>query len=109
MLIIASALSVQDPRQRPMDQQDQADRAHEQFRDEQSDFLTYLHLWQAFEDQSRHLSGSKLRAWCREHFLSFVHLREWREVHRQLSELVQEIQPPGRRGGFHRHRHSRMP
>ncbi|HEX4123938.1 MAG TPA: ATP-dependent RNA helicase HrpA [Tepidisphaeraceae bacterium] len=102
VLIIASALSVQDPRQRPLDQQDQADRAHEQFRDEQSDFLTYLHLWQAFEEQSRRLSGSKLRAWCRDHFLSFVHLREWREVHRQLAELVHEMQPSRRSGGRRR-------
>jgi ATP-dependent helicase HrpA len=94
VLIIAAALSTQDPRQRPLDQQESADRAHEIFRDEQSDFLTYLHLWHAFEEQSRHLSGSKLRAWCRDHFLSFVHLREWREVHRLLAELVQKLQPP---------------
>jgi ATP-dependent helicase HrpA len=102
VLIIAAALSTQDPRQRPLDQQDAADRAHEIFRDEQSDFLTFLHLWHAFEEQSRHLSGSKLRAWCRDHFLSFVHLREWREVHRQLAELVQEMQPSRDRKPHHR-------
>jgi ATP-dependent helicase HrpA len=106
VLIIAAALSTQDPRQRPLDQQESADRAHELLRDEQSDFLSYLHLWHAFEEQSRHLSGSKLRAWCRDHFLSFVHLREWREVHRQLSELVHELQPPRSPRRSQRRRHS---
>ena len=85
VLIIAAALSVQDPRERPMEFQDAADQAHAKFRDESSDFLTFLHLWKAFHRQMKHLSGSKLRKWCKENFLSFVRMREWNDVHQQLA------------------------
>jgi ATP-dependent helicase HrpA len=88
VLVIASALSIQDPRDRPMDKQDQADEAHAPFKDPSSDFLSWLTLWNAFRNQKRHLSGSKLRKWCREKFLSFVRLREWEEMHHQLTELA---------------------
>jgi ATP-dependent helicase HrpA len=98
-LIIAAALSVQDPRDRPMEKADQADQAHAQFKDPTSDFLTYLRLWQAYRDQKRHLSGSKLRRWCKDNFLSFVRLREWEDIHNQLSELVEGMaSPPPPRG-----------
>ncbi len=88
VLVIASALSIQDPRDRPMDKQDQADEAHAPFKDPSSDFLSWLTLWNAFRNQKRHVSGSKLRKWCREKFLSFVRLREWEEMHHQLTELA---------------------
>jgi ATP-dependent helicase HrpA len=91
MLIIAAALSVQDPRERPMDQQGAADAAHEKFRDPGSDFLSYLKLWNWFKEQSRHLSENKLRKLCRENFLSFVRLREWHDVHAQLHALTGEM------------------
>jgi len=90
VLIIASALSVQDPRVRPMDQAELADQAHAQFRDERSDFLSYLKLWAWFHEQARHLSGSKLRKACKDNYLSYVHLREWHDVHQQLHGLVME-------------------
>jgi ATP-dependent helicase HrpA len=104
VLVIASALSVQDPRDRPMEKADQADQAHGGFKDPQSDFASYLKLWSAYREQKRHLSGSKLRRWCKENFLSFVRLREWEDIHHQLAELVvgmQEITPAGapREGG----------
>jgi ATP-dependent RNA helicase HrpA len=100
-LIIAAALSVQDPRDRPMEKADQADQAHAAVKDPSSDFLTYLRLWQAYRDQKRHLSGSKLRKWCKDNFLSFVRLREWEDIHNQLSELVEgmAIPPPPRAEG----------
>jgi len=88
VLIIASALSIQDPRDRPMDKQGEADEAHKPFRDERSDFLSWLILWNAFRNEKRRLSSSKLRKWCREKFLSFVRLREWEEMHRQLAEIA---------------------
>ncbi len=87
-LIIAAALSVQDPRDRPMEKADQADQAHAPFKDPASDFASYLRLWSAYKEQKRHLSSSKLRRWCKDNFLSFVRLREWEDIHNQLAELV---------------------
>ena len=91
VLIIAAALSDQDPRERPLDQQEAADAAHEKFRDPGSDFLSYLKLWSWFREQSRHLSENKLRKLCRENFLSFVRLREWHDVHGQLHALAGDL------------------
>ena len=90
-LVIASALAIQDPRERPMEKQAEADVAHERFRDPDSDFISYLKLWAFWRKHSRELSASKLRRWARDHFLSFVRLREWEEVHRQLREMVLEL------------------
>ena len=92
VLIIASALTVQDPRQRPMDQQEAADAAHAKWRDETSDFLSYLLLWKAYHEHAEHLSTSKLRKWCEANFLSYVRLREWHDVHQQLKAMIGEMQ-----------------
>jgi ATP-dependent helicase HrpA len=91
VLIIAAALSVQDPRERPMEKQDPADEAHRKFRDERSDFLSFLKLWDFYHGQSEHLSTSKLRKMCQANFLSFVRMREWHDVHQQLHALVGEM------------------
>ncbi|MDN5848218.1 MAG: ATP-dependent RNA helicase HrpA [Nitrococcus sp.] len=88
VLVIAAALSIQDPRQRPMDAPQAADAAQERWRDPRSDFLTLVKLWRDVQEHSHHLSQRKLRQWCSEHFLSFVRLREWRDIHRQLRALV---------------------
>ncbi|WP_455365331.1 ATP-dependent RNA helicase HrpA [Kaarinaea lacus] len=90
VLVIASALSVQDPRERPHEFSDAADKQHEIFQDEASDFLFYLNLWNAFHDQSRQLSNNRLRKWCREHFLSYQRMREWLDVYAQLKEIALE-------------------
>jgi len=90
-LVIASALSVQDPRDRPMEARDRADEAHARWRDEGSDFGTYLNLWKGYRENKRQLSGSRLRRWCKEGFLSFVRMREWEEVHHQLTALMTEM------------------
>jgi ATP-dependent helicase HrpA len=92
ILIIASALSVQDPRDRPFEHQMTADQAHRQFLDERSDFLSYLKLWMFFDDLSKHKKSTrKLIAQCREYFLSYRRLREWREIHGQLHALMTEL------------------
>ncbi|MEX2517010.1 MAG: ATP-dependent RNA helicase HrpA [Gammaproteobacteria bacterium] len=87
-LIIVSALSIQDIRERPLDAQQQADAAHARFRDERSDFLEYLQLWQFCDIQSEKLSRNQFRHLCRENFLSYVRWREWRDIHRQLAQQM---------------------
>jgi ATP-dependent helicase HrpA len=91
VLIIASALSVQDPRERPMDKAELADQAQAQFRDENSDFVSYLRLWETYHAKARELSASKLRKFCQQNFLSFVRMREWHDIHQQLLGLVTEM------------------
>ena len=90
MLIIAAALSVQDPRDRPQEQAGSADQAHAKWKDEKSEFLSYLKLWQAADTVWRHESTNKQRQWCRQNFLSWLRLREWRDVHAQLLTLCHE-------------------
>ena len=91
MLIIASALSVQDPRDRPMEYQQQADEKHKKFADERSEFLSYVKIWRWFEDAIEHKKTNRqLQENCRENFLSQVRLREWRDVHSQLLTIVKE-------------------
>jgi ATP-dependent helicase HrpA len=86
--IIASALSVPDPRDRPADKQTQADQKHAPFRDEKSDFISLLNLWRAYEKARTELSRAKLRGWCKENFLSYLRLSEWHDVHGQVMEVV---------------------
>jgi ATP-dependent helicase HrpA len=91
LLTIVSFLSIQDPRERPSDARQQADAAHAAFADPKSDFVGVLNLWQAYHDAHEELTQSKLRDWCSRHFLSFMRLREWRELHRQLLLVVAEL------------------
>ncbi len=91
MLVIAAALSIQDPRDRPMDAQDAADNAHKKFADNRSEFLGYLKIWKWFEDAVEHKeSNRKLQENCRSQFLSYLRLREWRDIHTQLLTIVRE-------------------
>lgn len=90
-LVIASALSVQDPRERPLDAREKADERHQQFSDERSDFLGFLKLWHAFEERSRHSSKNKLRAFCRDNLLSYVRMQNWRDTQHQLQARVKEM------------------
>ncbi|MGH8184096.1 MAG: ATP-dependent RNA helicase HrpA, partial [Rhodanobacteraceae bacterium] len=84
VLPIVAFLGTQDPRERPADKQQQADAAHAEFVDPQSDFIGVLNLWNAYRDAHEELTQSKLRDWCGKHFVSFMRMREWRELHRQL-------------------------
>ena len=92
MLILTAALSVQDARERPQDKREAALEKHRLFTEERSDFLSYLKIWNFFEDAIKHKkSNRKLAELCYEHFLSFVRLREWRDVHQQLHALIAEM------------------
>ncbi len=91
LLVIAAALSVQDPRERPMDKQQAADEAHRQFRHEESDFLGTLNLWRHLEEIQRHLSRRKFQAHCRAQFLSWNRVQEWRDIHHQLRGQLHEM------------------
>ncbi len=91
ILILTAALSVQDPRERPMDARQKADQCHREWVDQKSDFVAYLNLWRFFEEQSRHLSQNKFRKLCKERFLSYLRLREWRDIHRELAAQVKQI------------------
>ncbi|MGD9584572.1 MAG: ATP-dependent RNA helicase HrpA [Lysobacterales bacterium] len=84
LLVIAAFLSVQDPRERPVEARAAADAAHARFADPASDFIGVLKLWQAYSAAHEELTQSKLRGWCEQHFVAFLRMREWRELHRQL-------------------------
>ncbi len=87
LLVIAAALSIQDPRERPVDKEQAADQAHGRFRDPASDFVTLLNIWELSRE---HVGSGPLRRFCRAHFLSFRRMREWRDIHRQLSAIAEE-------------------
>ncbi|HET6880809.1 MAG TPA: ATP-dependent RNA helicase HrpA [Pirellulales bacterium] len=87
ILIIAAALELQDPRERPSDQEEAADQAHARFNDEQSDFISFLKLWDFYHELKGDLSRNQLRRACRGYFLSHNRMREWQDVHRQLLKL----------------------
>ena len=103
VLVIAAALSVQDPRDRPLEHAAAADAAHATFSDPTSDFVGFLKMWNAYREKSHQLTTSKLRKWCRDHFLSYSRLREWQETHRQLRTLAAESLAE-RRGAFRQRR-----
>ncbi len=91
ILTIVSALAIQDPRERPHEQQQAADQKHREHWHEQSDFMALLNIWDFFESNRQMLTNSQFRKFCRQNFLSFVRLLEWRENHRQLRLMCQEM------------------
>ncbi len=97
ILVIASALSVADPRERPPGREAAAGAAHGRYADERSDFLSLLNLWTLYQKKTRGLPEKALRAFCRKRFLSLTRMREWRDVHDQLRQLAAEL-------GIHRGR-----
>jgi ATP-dependent helicase HrpA len=94
VLAIAAFLECQDPRERPLEKQQAADEAHRRFFNRDSDFLTILNLWDAWHEKQRELSNSQLRKWCQQHFLSWLRMREWVDVHGQLRELLEDSDDP---------------
>jgi ATP-dependent helicase HrpA len=94
VLVIAAALSTQDPRERPQENPAAAEQAHAEFRgteqESRSEFLWYWNLWKAWNEVQRHESGNQQKQWCRRHFLSWMRMREWRDVHNQLHALCVE-------------------
>ncbi|MCC5084238.1 ATP-dependent RNA helicase HrpA [Xanthomonas campestris] len=91
MIIIAAFLGIQDPRERPPEAREAADNAHALFADARSEFVGILRLWDAYRQVHEDLTQSKLRDWCGRHFLGFLRMREWRELHRQLRLLCEEL------------------
>ncbi len=109
ILIIAAALEIQDPRDRPPDKQQQADQQHAKFADEKSDFMALLNIWDFFSRQKENLSKSALRRSCSAHFLSYKRLWEWTEVRRQLAQLAASDRiRPGQRKNNHQHIHQAL-
>ncbi|NGM11393.1 ATP-dependent RNA helicase HrpA [Verrucosispora sioxanthis] len=103
VMVIAAALSIQDPRERPAEKQAQADQAHARFADAESDFVAYLNLWRYLREQQRALSSSAFRRMCRAEYLNYLRVREWQDI---VSQLRQVLRTPddrnrgrGRRGG----------
>ncbi|WP_024891350.1 ATP-dependent RNA helicase HrpA [Luteimonas huabeiensis] len=91
MLAIAAFLGIQDPRERPADQRAAADNAHALFADPRSEFVGILKLWEAYRVAHEESTQSQLRRWCDKHFLGFLRMREWRELHRQLKLQCEEL------------------
>ncbi|WP_081047418.1 ATP-dependent RNA helicase HrpA, partial [Xanthomonas translucens] len=91
MLVIAAFLGIQDPRERPPEAREAADNAHAKFADARSEFVGILRLWDGYRQAHEELTQSKLRDWCGRHFLGFLRMREWRELHRQLHLLCEEL------------------
>jgi len=90
-LVIVSALGIQDPRERPLEKQQAADEAHRRFQHPESDFCGWLALWHYYEEQRQALNSNQLRRFCLKEYLSWMRMREWREVHRQLLLLSHEL------------------
>jgi len=94
VLVIASALSIVDPRERPADKKTQSDQMHAPFKDASSDFMTLLRIWHKFHDSLENLkTQNRMRKFCREHFLSYSRMREWRDVYKQITQILEE-EPP---------------
>ncbi|WP_333770282.1 ATP-dependent RNA helicase HrpA [Streptomyces sp. IBSBF 2435] len=91
VMVIAAALSVQDPRERPSDKQQQADQQHARFRDESSDFLAFLHLWTYVRGRQKELSSSAFRRMCRGEFLNYLRIREWQDIYSQLRSVAKSL------------------
>lgn len=89
-LVVIAGLSVQDPRERPQEKQQAADQAHAPFNDKESDFLTLLNVWNFFEEQRQELSQNQLKKVCQKNFLSWMRMREWRDIHRQLTLICRQ-------------------
>ena len=111
VLVIAAFLGIQDPRERPSDARAKADEAHAAFADPSSEFVGILNLWEAYRVAHEDLTQSKLRAWCERHYLGFLRMREWRELHRQLRLATEErgrvrsspeVRPPDPGQALHR-------
>ncbi|MDA9317229.1 ATP-dependent RNA helicase HrpA [Puniceicoccaceae bacterium] len=91
VLVIASGLSIQDPRERPADLAKEADEMHKQFTHPESDFLTMLNIWNSYHEKLDQLTQNKLRKFCKSHFLAFQRMREWRDIYHQLQKILKSM------------------
>ncbi|MFJ9633213.1 ATP-dependent RNA helicase HrpA [Streptomyces sp. NPDC101175] len=91
VMVIAAALSIQDPRERPADKQTQADQQHARFRDETSDFLAFLNLWRYIREQQKERGSSAFRRMCKQEYLNFLRIREWQDIYSQLRTVARQM------------------
>ncbi|WP_411761815.1 ATP-dependent RNA helicase HrpA [Streptomyces tunisiensis] len=91
VMVIAAALSIQDPRERPADKQAQADQQHARFRDETSDFLAFLNLWRYIREQQKERGSSSFRRMCKQEYLNFLRIREWQDIYAQLRTVAKQM------------------
>jgi len=91
VMVIAAALSIQDPRERPSDKQQQADQQHARFKDESSDFLAFLNLWTYIRERQKELSSSAFRRMCRNEYLNYLRIREWQDIYSQLRTVAKTM------------------
>ncbi|MFI7483253.1 ATP-dependent RNA helicase HrpA [Kocuria sp. M1R5S2] len=91
VMVIAAALTVQDPRERPLEKRPQADEQHKRFFDENSDFTSWLLLWRHLQEQQQELSSTQFRKQCRQEFLNFLRIREWQDLYAQLRQMGQQV------------------
>lgn len=106
VMIIASALSIQDPRERPSDKQQSSDDKHRRFHHEESDFLTFVNLWEYIKQQQKALTGNQFRRQCKQDYLNYLRIREWQDVYFQLHQSMREMDyklndEPGSYEGVH--------
>ncbi|MCG6938435.1 MAG: ATP-dependent RNA helicase HrpA [Gammaproteobacteria bacterium] len=94
VLIIVSALAVQDPRERPLDKQQAADEKHAAFTDKHSDFIFYINLWHTYHAEKQAGSGNQLRKWCRQNFISWLRMREWIDTFKQIKQMLLRLKIP---------------
>ncbi|MFJ3715732.1 ATP-dependent RNA helicase HrpA [Streptomyces sp. NPDC090057] len=91
VMVIAAALSIQDPRERPAEKQAQADQQHARFKDETSDFLAYLNLWRYVREQQKERGSSSFRRMCKQEYLNFLRIREWQDIYTQLRTVAKQM------------------
>lgn len=91
VMVIAAALSIQDPRERPSEKQTQADQNHARFKDETSDFLAYLNLWRYVREQQKERGSSSFRRMCKQEYLNFLRIREWQDIYAQLRTVAKQM------------------
>jgi ATP-dependent helicase HrpA len=91
VMVITAALSIQDPRERPAEKQQQADEKHSRFVDKESDFFSYLNLWRYLRERQRELSGNQFRRMCRTEFLNYLRVREWQDIYAQLRQVARGL------------------
>ncbi|KER04496.1 ATP-dependent helicase HrpA [Photorhabdus temperata subsp. temperata Meg1] len=94
VMVITSALSIQDPRERPLEKQQASDEKHRRFADKDSDFIAFLKLWDFLKEQQKELSSSQFRKLCRQDYLNYLRVREWQDVYTQLRQVVKEVGLP---------------
>ena len=94
VMIIVSALSIQDPRERPTDKQQASDEKHRRFADKKSDFLAFLNLWNYVQEQQKELTKNQFRRQCQKDFLNYLRIREWQDIYQQIRLAVREMGLP---------------